>query len=262
MSTSPDDFDNDALSFTERRVIDQLGHLVPQIHLTLVSVLQSIALAFLLASFRGPSSSTLPALWTALLVHHLYLPHIASFFVVIIAWNEYAYATFLLHWPLTALSTTLQFLFTVVEIAAFTNVDTVGTWTVWIGVATLLGAIIHQRNVNITSDDLYPHGSVVKEIVGRNDWIYWALGSLVVAGFLRLYVGPVAFALTVGSEQIVLFDVVIPLVLLAAEFYILHEDNALYVRNVNKVLKQPGSPYTMEKNGRIVRKKPDATDHT
>jgi hypothetical protein len=263
MTSSLDEKD-DALSFTKEHLADQLGHLVPQIHLTLVSVLQGIALAFLLTSTHGPSTNSLTSLWIALLAHHLYLPEVASFLIVVIIWNEYAYAMLFLHWPLTALSTALQFLLAAVEIAAFTNVDTVGIWAFWIGVTALLGAGMHLRNVAITSDELYPYGSIARDIVGPNDRSSWGIGILTITlGIVRvLGVGPVDFAVTVSPVHVIIFDLLIPLLLIISALFVMREDNRFYVRNANKVFEKSGSLYFLATNGRIQQRAGNAQNES
>jgi hypothetical protein len=246
--------DNNDLHFTERRVIDQLGHLLPQIHLTLVSILQSVALAFLLASVHGPSAFTPQAILKALVTHNFYLPHLVSFILIVIAWNQFASATLFLYWPLTGFSTALQFLVTVGEIAAFTNVDVVGIWTIWIGLICLLAGYIHHRNIGITSDELYGvYGNVARKRAASGNRYYWLLGLLIPIGVLRaLAIMPVAATVTIAGNFMAIYDVVIPLCLCVIGMLLMRMDDDFFRRYINNVLEQSGSRYGIDRRGRIV----------
>jgi hypothetical protein len=63
MQNEDNDSDSSALHFTNANLTDQLRHLIPQIHLTLTSVLQAVSLAFLLTSFHLHRSQALNNSW-------------------------------------------------------------------------------------------------------------------------------------------------------------------------------------------------------
>ncbi len=249
MREAGNDSDSSALHYTNANLIDQLSHLIPQIHLTLTSVLQAVALAFLLTSFHAPQVASPEQLLIGLLDLHFYLPQIVSFLVIIIAWNQFAYAAFFLRWPLTAFSTILQFLVAAVEIAAFVNVNAVGTWAIWIGVAALLAAYIQRHNRRISAPELYPYGN----IAAQPTWYYWAIGIVVLTlGALRyLTIQPFSYALAIGAYHATLFDLLLPLVLFGVGVIFIRQDDAFYIREVNNIFVKSGSRYRMDRHGRI-----------
>jgi hypothetical protein len=157
---------------------------------------------------------------------------------------------------ITSISTGLQFLLTVLEVAAFSNVDSVGVWLVWIGAACLLGAFIHQRNFYVISEDLYPYGSVIKDRMNSNKF-YWALGILIPLGFLRLLATRL-FNLNFNSISTIfaLFDILVPLILIGIGAYLIWDDDKAYIRHCNNILDRADSFYRLRKNGGIDIVKP------
>ncbi len=242
-----------ALHISADRVVRQLDGLVPQIHLTLTSVLQGLALAFLVQTIKLPTSFNPDVVLSTCIRYHFYLPYIVSFMTIIIAWNEFAQAAFLLHWPLTALSTSLQFLVAVFEIAAFSNVNSIGAWLFWLGVTSLTGGYINLRNLRITSPKIYVNPEAAK--LDNNDLIVRGvtllfLGLLSFIGLLRA-MGFFAKNVYINNQPLVIFDIIAPTLVGLAALFIMHDDGYRYIRGVNSIFSFEPSEYRLNKNGGI-----------
>ncbi len=235
------------------RIVDQLDHLVPQIHLTLASVLQGIALVYLITSLAKtpPSGFDLTTIDEALVRHHFYLPHVASFLVIIIVWNQLAYATFFYHWPLTATMTVLQFLLAVTEIATFSTVDAIGLWTFWMGTLAIVASLIYLRNRQVTNVNLFPSQELADRFSdsGGRMRLYGSFGILLpLLGIARE-----RGILGLGGHLLQIpFDIIVPAAVVFLGLYLLRTDSSAFAAGVRDLL-ATSSPqvYTLGRGGRI-----------
>lgn len=268
------------LHMTDKRVVDQLAHFGPQIHLTLTSILQGGALAYLLANLQGqlprltPSdpSSLLPAVLRALATHDFYLTYVVSFLLIVIIWNEFARASFFLLWPLTALPTAQQLLVATFEIAAFSSANVLGPWMFWIGMVAGLGSLIRTRNSRITSRTLWKFKpSQVIEDRSFGSVGQWYLRALSVAFWLvgiALWLFPDRFAVPLALETppgtVTFHMVYIALVLgvLLVMLRIVRIDDVYFTRYTEEILANYHSMYQMLPTGMIQERPTPAADNT
>jgi len=89
------------LTFGPKRIHYLYSVVLPQIHLTLVSVLQGIVFGVLLVSIPLPPTSSWPTILYYLLDHYFYLPYGISSVVIIIIWIQFVEVTMFLFWPLS-----------------------------------------------------------------------------------------------------------------------------------------------------------------
>jgi hypothetical protein len=253
--------DTRPLHITPDRIIGQLGTLVPQIHLTLISVLQGLALAFLLTNLHTPAGFTIPAILQALPANTFYLPQIASLLAIIVTWNEMTFATLILHWPISTIATLLQFLFCISEIAAFSNINHTGSWLFWIGFALLFAFFIRRRNRIVTAPRIRLQTASYQQRTLRplSAWYVGCFGFLGIGlGWGReINVGTVNQAIMVGTAHIIPFDILASALFVGYFVVALYTDDLLYSRVLSEALKE--TPYWV-KRGFVIdeRTHPDA----
>ena len=125
-----------------------LNELLPQVYLTLVSVLQGVTLAVLVDQFRFDYWATNPAIYG----------YIASSFLIVIAfWYSYLTAVFDGRWPLHIIDTILFFTAASAEALAFRNVGAPSYWCLAIGVMSVVVAIIYLRQEPLLRGQLKAH---------------------------------------------------------------------------------------------------------
>lgn len=252
------------LHITGDYLVEQFKTLMPVVHLTLVSVLQGLALGALILNF-GPPRSFLPSdLLRDIPQHAFYLPHIASLLIMISIWNEYMAVVITTPWPLNSVNTGLQLLLVMPEFAALASVNQVGGWAFWGGVTAIMGGIIRLRDRYIVSRELYRRDG---DEVGKTPylwrlrfkrafvWHFWLSGPVyMVLGFLRatqfvpLLAAPVQWA----GIEFVPFDVLAPLLAIIVLASNLHYDDRHFTRYVNATWKIYGIPYHLNRRAQAV----------
>lgn len=246
------------LHFTRARVVRLIGDYIPQIHLTLISVLQSAALAFLLKTLGDkPPHGFDFTLIKAIIINNFYLFHLTSFLLIIIAWNQFVYATIFLHWPLNFWTNALQFIFATVEIAAYTSIENIGLWFFWIGLTMVVGSIIRHRNRRATDINLYPNSSVrdleEKRISPKNlQLVILSLGGTICSfiGILRSW-GYLHLFITAGGYILNISDDLIALLLLGIGVFLIKADDKFYISMLREFFKERPSLYGISNNGKI-----------
>src|SRR5205085_5080895 len=125
---------------------------MPQIHLTLVSVLQGIAFGVLLLGIPFPTS------FESLLQLYFYLPYIISSLGILIIWKQFMYASMFRNWPASTTQIALIYLLAVGEIIAFRLISvssnlpliaTVSTWLICIGLVMIFGGCIRLNDLRL-----------------------------------------------------------------------------------------------------------------
>jgi hypothetical protein len=136
------------------RLAAQFNTLLPSAHLTLVSVLQGVALAVIVSQLDKAAPTRLPN----------ELIYIDSVLVIALAWFQYVWAFLAFLWPMNALHTTLQFFFAAAEVYAFSHIDQPRQWLIGLAAVSLIGAIIRVLNTRIHGRATYTPGRMREEI--------------------------------------------------------------------------------------------------
>ena len=256
------DQDEHSLHMTGDYIVSQFRQILPQIHLTLISVLQGLALGALLLNFGQPQSAAPADVARAFLQHAFYLPQLASFLMIVTIWVQYMYVVFTLPWPLNYVNTALQFLLVVPEVAAFSTVNHVGIWVLWVGVIGLIGTVIRIRNPHIVSKELFRKPAETAEVPALytgemaddnllHTWRFWAVGFAIIAlGYLRelgllpsLLIGSIPFPL---GTSFVPFDVAVPLVVTIVLVWEMIAQDRDFAARVNAVFTAYNTPYQVK----------------
>lgn len=118
-----------------------LNDFLPQVYLTLVSVLQGVALSALINEFKYTSTS---------LVTYGYI--LSSFLIIVAFWHSYLSAIFDGRWPFRFVDTLLFFMAAGAETVAVQNVATPYYWCISIGVMCLIISVIYIRQVPLLTE--------------------------------------------------------------------------------------------------------------
>lgn len=148
------------LTMGPERLTYQFSVSLPQIHLTLVSVLQGVAFSLLLYSAPAPSPAAcdIPSLRTSqiwvqgLCGQHFYLAYLISCLAIVLIWMQFVYASLFLVWPLSTLQALLMFLLSLAEVLALRNIQSTPHWLIWLGLVAVVGGFIRLRNLQLQSD--------------------------------------------------------------------------------------------------------------
>ncbi|HQV95110.1 MAG TPA: hypothetical protein PLF41_11640 [Anaerolineales bacterium] len=118
-----------------------LNDFLPQVYLTLVSVLQGVALSALINEFEYGLTS---------LVTYGYI--ISSFLIIVAFWHSYLSAIFDGRWPFRFVDTLLFFMAASAETIAVRNVDIPIYWCVSIGFMCLIISVIYFRQISLLTE--------------------------------------------------------------------------------------------------------------
>ena len=135
---------NPTLKIGAERLVVQFDSLLPQIHLTLVSVLQGLALGVLVEQIRYDAFE-----WNLIPLY------VASLVLIAFIWHLYAVAFVTFSWPFWGIHTLLQFSLVAVEIFAFSSIAFPPIWVLAIGIMGVIGALIRWLNTKVVSVDNY-----------------------------------------------------------------------------------------------------------
>jgi len=254
-----------SLHITGDYLVEQFKTLMPVVHLTLVSVLQGLALGALILNFGPPRSFNPTDLARDLPQHALYLPHLASLLIVVSIWNEYMAVVITTPWPLNTVNTGLQLLLVMPEFAALSSVNQVGSWAFWAGVTAIMGGIIRLRDRYIVSRNLYRMSAeegVDTPYLWRVRfkrafvWHFWISGPIfVVLGYLRATgLVPIFSAAVRVAPGIafVPFDVLAPLLAMIVLASNLGRDDRHFTYYVNTTWQQYGTPYHLNRRAKAL----------
>jgi hypothetical protein len=120
------------------RTILFLNDLLPQIYLTLVSVLQGVALAVLIDQFEVEFWDSSPV---------LYGYFIGSFLIIVAFWHSYLSSILDGRWPFHFIDTLLFFLAAMAEGLGIRHISTPAYWCLFIGLMCLIVSLIYYRQV-------------------------------------------------------------------------------------------------------------------
>jgi hypothetical protein len=126
-----------------KRLAFQFGSLLPQVHLTLISVLQGVVLTVLIQQ--------LDQLTDIALISRA----IASFMTIVLVWHLYANAFLTFIWPFLGVHTLLLFAFTAAEIYAFASIHDPLKWLWGLATAAFIGTVIRLLNTTIVAEENY-----------------------------------------------------------------------------------------------------------
>jgi hypothetical protein len=249
------------LHMTTARVIDALSFLVPQIYLTLTSILQGIALVALISNTRYFLKFDMATIFNSFLANNFYLPHIASLLIIVASWNQTTAATYLVNIPINSTTTLMRFLFCIAEVIAFTNVNSVGLWLTFIGIYLLIGYTIRRQNRRFTSRSLtLPVPSFQKRLYGR--FIAWQLLTVglitILLGWLRTDgFSAFLYSVSINSKSLVLFDVIVPGFITLAMIMLIRSDDRTYSKILDESLQN--TLYTVSPSG-VIAERTDQKD--
>ncbi len=129
---------NGIFKIGQARTIVFLNDLLPQIYLTLVSVLQGVALAVLIDEFRLDYWVMNPM---------IYGYFIGSFLIIVAFWHSYLSSMLDGRWPFHFIDTLLFFLAATAEGVGVRHISTPSYWCFFMGVMCLVVSLIYFRQV-------------------------------------------------------------------------------------------------------------------
>jgi len=130
------------------RLAFQYSSLLPQVHLTLISILQGIALGILIEQLIQQLYSRS--------IDLMVLPfYIASIVIIALIWQQYALAFIAFLWPFWGYHILLQFVFAAFEVFAFAAISKPAIWVLGIAGTAFTGSIIRKMNTKIVIPDNY-----------------------------------------------------------------------------------------------------------
>lgn len=120
-----------------------LNELLPQVYLTLVSVLQGVALAVLVDEFSFDFAHVNITTYGYIL---------SSFLIVVAFWHSYLSAIFDGRWPFRFIDTLLFFMAAATEAIAIRNVTSPSHWCLAIASMCIVVALIYFRQVSLLTE--------------------------------------------------------------------------------------------------------------
>jgi len=133
-----------------KRVAFQLNTFLPQVNLTLVSVLQGVALGIMIAQFGTVSPLAFPAI----------LLYVDSLMGIALIWHLYANAFISFLWPYSSKHTLLHFSLIGAESFALAYLSRPAMWALGFAGAALVGAVIRWSNTKVVSRLNYERNDV------------------------------------------------------------------------------------------------------
>lgn len=124
------------------RIIHYLNELVPQVYLTLVSVLQGVALAILLNEFRSHYLSSS-------FVGYFYFA--SSFLVIVSFWYAFEIVVLIRSWPLHFIDVFIYFAAATAQCIGYQNVSTPSYWFMSIAGMCFVFVFAYSRQLTIIS---------------------------------------------------------------------------------------------------------------
>lgn len=125
------------------RTVLFLNELLPQVYLTLVSVLQGVALAVLVDEFKFDFARSN-------ITTYGYI--ISSFLIIVAFWHSYLNGIFDGRWPFRFIDTLLFFMAAATEAIAVRNVTSPSQWCLAIALTCVFVAVIYFRQVSLLAE--------------------------------------------------------------------------------------------------------------
>lgn len=130
-----------------RRLHYQYSVSLPQLHMTLISVLQGLAFAVLLSRIPLVPSDPSTGVLAFLLQQHFFLPYVTSSLLILLIWLQFIYASMFVIWPVSTLQTALIYLLALAEIVTFQEIDQLPAWVAGLGFVAIVGGCIRLNNL-------------------------------------------------------------------------------------------------------------------
>lgn len=137
--------DSMLVKLSAKRTVVQLNTFLPQIHLTLISVLQGLALGILIAQIENHFSTTIQSI----------LLYINSLLIIVLVWYLYSSVFVIFVWPLSFPHTLLQFCLTIAQSISFLFISQPGAWTIGVAIAAFIAGIIRFTNTKVVRPEIY-----------------------------------------------------------------------------------------------------------
>lgn len=180
----------------QQRFLRMYQDALPLIHLTLLSVLQGVALTTLMEGFPLPNGSQRVPLLQFFLGNYLYLPYIVSSLLIILIWKLSVYANVFPVWPLSTLRILFLFLGTLVEILTFKVITTFPLWVIGLGCLSIIHGLSRFNNLRFFHVNNFEMRFLRNEYIQRyRKWQMWN-------GFAYLFLGVVVVGLGISSNVI------------------------------------------------------------
>lgn len=120
-----------------------LNEFLPQVYLTLISVLQGVALAVLVDEFSFDYTKTSITTYGYIL---------SSFLIIVAFWHSYLSGIFDGRWPFRFIDTLLFFMAAATETIAIRNVTSPSLWCLAIASMCIVVAVIYFRQVSLLAE--------------------------------------------------------------------------------------------------------------
>lgn len=180
-----------------RRVMLQLNTFLPQIHLTLISVLQGLALGVLIARLEKAPPTSISTM----------LLYFDSLMIVVLIWHLYSSVFVVFLWPLSLWHTLLQFLLAAAQSVTFFYITQPAVWTLGCACMALIAAVIRYLNTkavgpfNYECEKVYELDMQIEKSGAR--MFFLASITVGIIGALQAYLPSPMFTIGVGFVVLV-----------------------------------------------------------
>lgn len=184
------------LKLGAQRTAIQLTTFLPQIHLTLISVLQGLVLAIMIGEFR----------WSGNFAY--FLRSIDSLLIVVLVWYLYCFVFVIFVWPLLYWHTLLQFALAVAQSFAFLHISDSSVWTLGVAAICFIACLIRLTNTYLVRPRSYERPGVyqIDMEFEKQAFVIFLLLSLsyLVLGILQKTYGSAALNTSVSIGTLVI----------------------------------------------------------
>jgi hypothetical protein len=152
-------------------------------HLTFVSILQSLAFGILLVSIPLPADPSHTDFVAFVLQQHAYLAYIVSSVLILVIWAQYAQNSMFAIWPLSSGQLGLSFVLAVAEMLAIRAISQFGLFLIGLGTVGIVGGIIRLNNLRLEDASDYESAKLARgRGTARVGVLYIVSGLIVGAG--------------------------------------------------------------------------------
>lgn len=203
------------IKLSSQRAAVQLSTFLPQIHLTLVSVLQGFALSVLISQLEKEFPTSIQNI----------LLYVNSLLVIVLVWYLYSAVFVVFISPLSFWHTLLQFLLTIAESIAFLSINNSGAWTIGMAMMLFVTATIRFLNTKFAKPDGYERKDIYKldmMFERRASRLFFSMGIIFTAiGIIQLKYDLPVLNLSVAMSALLI-------ILLLA--FVSHKTNAFLIK--------------------------------
>jgi len=168
------------LKLGAKKIAFLFNSFLPQVNLTLISVLQGVALAVLVDQFHEVRLDSFPG---ALL-------YLDSLLAIVVIWYQYVLVFVGYQWPFSVFQIALQFGLVTAQIIAFSHLGTPAVWMFGFAGICFIGSIIWWRSSKISSRNYEQEGVYAIDMRANRTSAWTLLAAAVLmgtAGFLQVY---------------------------------------------------------------------------